>query len=171
MRRSFVAALAAGIVLLLPAAPAAAHGDRIKLDVAGDGATGVTCRVLYDDGHPVDDKILRLVLVATRDDGRTAGPIQLDPAAEGRGFYTSGAVLTPGRWTVVVTVPAPNAARVEATVVARAQQTAAPPAADRPDPGRGRGRTWWLIGLVMVAAAVTAAALFVAGRRIPARRP
>ena len=101
MRRAIIALTAAFAVLLFGAAPAAAHGGKIKLEVAGDGATGVTVRALYQsDGHPVEDKVLRLTLTATGDGGRTAGPFDLGPAAEGRGFYSSGAVLTPGRWTV-----------------------------------------------------------------------
>ena len=113
MRR--VVPLLAGVLLaLLPCAPASAHGSKVKLEVAGDGAAGVTVRAIYEDGHPVDDRILRLVLTATGDGGRTAGPLQLNPAGEGRGFYASGSVLGRGRWTVVVTAPAAEAARAEA---------------------------------------------------------
>jgi hypothetical protein len=66
-----------------PGHPAAAHGDKVKLDVAGDGANGVTVLARYDDGHPVDDRILRLLLTGTGDGGRRTGPIQLNPATEG----------------------------------------------------------------------------------------
>ena len=155
-------------MLLLPAAPAAAHGDKIKLEVAGDGANGVTVLARYDDGHPVDDRILRLVLTATGDGGRTAGPIQLNPAPEGRGFYSSGAVLAPGRWTVVVTAPAPDATRTKATIDTRPPQTARPPAAAGPDRAEGAdgdgGRAWWMIGL-LAAVAVVVGGLVLAARR------
>jgi hypothetical protein len=168
MRRAFAAVLAIGVLMVFPTAPAAAHGDKIKLDLAGDGASGVTVRALYEDGHPVDDKILRLVLTATGDGGRLAGPMQLNPTTEGRGFYTSGAVLAPGRWTVVVTAPAPNATRAEATVDARPQQTAPPPAAADPaDAGRtdrDGGRTWWIVGL-LAAVGITGGGLLFAVRR------
>jgi hypothetical protein len=175
MQRVLAATALAIGVLSLPAAPAAAHGAKIKLELAGDGANGVTVLARYDDGHPVDDKILRLVLTATGDGGRAAGPMQLDPAAEGRGFYSSGAVLAPGRWTVTVTAPAPNAARVKAAIDTRPPQTALPPAAAGPertdvtngDGGTrgGGGRAWWLTGLFVAAAAVAGGLVFAARRR------
>jgi hypothetical protein len=169
MRRVLAAAVLAIGVSLVPAAPAAAHGDKIKLEVAGDGADGVTVLARYHDGHPVDDRILRLVLTATGEGGRAAGPTQLDPAAEGRGFYSSGAVLAPGRWTVTVTAPAPNAARGTATIVTRPRQTAPPPAAagetrTGEPPGDG-GRGWWLIGLFVAVAAVAGGLVAAARRR------
>jgi hypothetical protein len=156
-------------VLLLPAAPAAAHGDRIKLEVAGDGANGVTVLARYDDGHPVDDRILRLVLTATGDGGRRAGPIQLNPATEGRGFYRSGAVLAPGRWTVIVTSSAPDATRTKATIDARPPQSALPPAAASPERTEGAdrdgGRAWWVIGLLAAVAVIVGGFVLVARRR------
>jgi hypothetical protein len=164
MLRRFLAALVAiPLLALWPAAPAAAHGGTLVLDVAGDGATGVTVRATYKkDGHPVDDQVLRLVLNATGESGRKVGPVQLSPANEGQGFYTSGAVLTPGKWTVVVTSPAPNAGKAEAAVEARVAQTAPPPA-PAPESSADDGGTWrwWvagaalllgtLVGLVLVA--------------------
>jgi hypothetical protein len=161
------AVLAIGM-LLLPAAPAAAHGDRIKLEVAGDGANGVTVLARYDDGHPVDDRILRLVLTATGDSGRRAGPIQLNPAAEGRGFYSSGPVLAPGRWTVVVTAPALDATRTTATIDTRPPQTALPPAAAGPDRAEapdGGGWAWWVIGLLAAVGAVVGGLVLAARSR------
>lgn len=149
--RLLLALLAALPLLLLPALPAAAH-EGIKLDVAGDGATGVTVRATYRDGHPVEDVLLRLVLTATGEGGRSAGPVQLNPADEGRGFYSSGPVLTPGRWQVTVAGPDPNV-RAAATVEARAAQSAppaAPVAATAPEPDGGPepagGWLWWLVG-------------------------
>ncbi|WP_243704697.1 hypothetical protein [Micromonospora sp. KC723] len=161
MRRTILAALAAVPLLALwPPAPAAAHGGPVVLDVAGDGATGVTVRATYKDGHPVEDRVLRLVLNATGEGGLTVGPLQLNPAGEGQGFYASGAVLTPGRWTVAVTSPEPNPGKAQATVQAHAPQSAPPrpAAAPRPDEdGGGTGR-WWLVGgaLLLVAAAALA---------------
>jgi hypothetical protein len=169
MRRGLAAAVLAVGVLMLPAAPAAAHGEKVKLEVAGDGAEGVTVLARYDDGHPVDDRILRLVLTATGDAGRAAGPLQLAPAAEGRGFYSSGAVLSPGRWKVVVTAPAPDNARTEATIETRAPQTPLPPATAGPeaaDATDGDGvRAWWLIGLLVAVAAVAGGLVLAARRR------
>ncbi|SDY94358.1 hypothetical protein SAMN05444365_104251 [Micromonospora pattaloongensis] len=150
--RAVLALVAALALLLLPASPATAH-EGIKLDVAGDGATGVSARATYRDGHPVEDVVLRLVLTATGDDGRSVGPIQLNPASEGRGFYSSGPVLTPGRWQVTVTAPAPNAARAAVTVEARAAQSAPPvtPAAAA-DAGSTGGWLWWVVAAAAVVA-------------------
>jgi hypothetical protein len=167
MGRVLGAAVLAVGALLLPAAPAAAHGEKIKIEVAGDGANGVTVLASYDDGHPVDDRVLRVVLTATGDGGRRAGPIQLNPASEGRGFYSSGAVLAPGRWTVVVTTPAPHATRTEATIDTRPPQTALPPQAAGPERIQGAdgegGGVWWVIGLL--AAVVAVGGLVLAARR------
>jgi len=174
MRRATTTLAALLAVLLLGATPAAAHGGKIKLEVAGDGATGVTVRALYQsDGHPVEDKILRLILTATADGGRTAGPFDLGPAAEGRGFYSSGAVLTPGRWTVVVTAPDPNVIRAESTVDARAPQAAPTPAPTATssaygseatvDRGNGGG-TWWTVAF-LAALALAGVTLILVRRR------
>jgi hypothetical protein len=167
--------------LLVGAPPAAAHGGKIKLEVAGDGATGVTVRALYEsDGHPVEDKVLRLTLTATGEGGRTAGPFDLGPATEGRGFYSSGAVLSPGRWTVVVTAADPNVLRSESTVDARAPQAApAQPAVVTPSAspdtadtgsGGGSGRFWWTIAFVVALALAGVAPLMVRRRASRASR-
>ena len=175
MRRVIATLSALFIVLLFGASPAAAHGGKIKLDVAGDGATGVTVRALYQsDGHPVEDKVLRLTLTATADAGRTAGPFDLGPSAEGRGFYSSGAVLTPGRWTVVVTSVDPNVIRAESTVDARAAQAAPAPAPTATGSANGSdvtaaeegdgGGTLWTV-LFVVALALAGLALVLVRRR------
>lgn len=163
MLRRFLAVLAAVPILALwPAAPAAAHGGPVVLDVAGDGATGVTVRATYkQDGHPVEDRVLRLVLNATGDGGRKVGPVQLNPANEGQGFYTSGPVLAPGKWTVVVTSPAPNAGKAEAAVEARVAQTAPPPApaSDTSDGDGGGTWRWWVAAAALFLGALIALAL------------
>ncbi|MFC0528801.1 hypothetical protein [Phytohabitans kaempferiae] len=163
MLRRLLAALAAvPLLALVPAAPAAAHGGPVALEVAGDGATGVTVRATYEqDGHPVEDRVLRLVLTASAEGGRQVGPVQLDPSNEGQGFYTSGAVLTPGRWTVVVTAPDPNGARVETTVEAKVAQTAPPPVdATAESDGEGGGTwRWWVAGAALLVAVVLGLAL------------
>ncbi|MBE1485118.1 hypothetical protein [Plantactinospora soyae] len=161
--------LAAG---LAPAAPAAAHGNKIKLAVAGDGATGITVRASYDDGHPLDTGV-RLVVTAVADGGRRVGPLQLDPAGEGQGFYSSGPVLIPGRWQVTVTAPKPTPAEVRVVVQARAAQSAPPPASPpKPvaaEPAGGSTRwLWWVAGAALtLAAATTLGALLVRLRRRP----
>lgn len=128
MRRFVVLAFLTVLGVVWVPAPASAHGGKIKLEVAGDGATGVTVRALYQsDGHPVEDKDLSLILTATGEGGKTAGPLNLEKSPEGRAFYRSGGVLSPGRWTVVVTGGDPNVLRAESTVEARAQAVPAAP--------------------------------------------
>ncbi|MBY8874063.1 hypothetical protein K7640_19745 [Micromonospora sp. PLK6-60] len=119
MRTRRVLAVLAGLWLaVLTVAPAAAHGGKLKLVVAGDGATGVTVQASHADGHPLTEPV-RLVLTAAGADGRKVGPVQLVPSVEGEGFYSSGPLLSPGRWKVTVTAPAPTAARATAQVDAR----------------------------------------------------
>jgi hypothetical protein len=177
IRLSRILAVLAAIPLLAlwPAAPAAAHGGPVVLDAAGDGATGVTVRATYkQDGHPVEDQVLRLVLNATGEGGRVVGPVPLNPANEGQGFYTSGAVLTPGKWTIVVTSPEPNPGKAQAQVEARTAQTA-PAAADPSErAGGGDGGTWrwWVAGAALVLGAMIALALVARHRaKEPAGRP
>jgi hypothetical protein len=154
------------LLALVPAAPAAAHDGKINLAVAGDGATGVTVRATYADGHALD-VVLRLVLTATADGGRSVGPIQLNPANEGQGFYASGQVLTPGRWQVRVTAPRPNPADVLVVVDARAAQAAPPPVArpvEQPQSGDTRWQ-WWVAGIALAIAAAAGGTLLALRRR------
>ncbi|MBQ0904886.1 hypothetical protein [Micromonospora sp. U21] len=168
--RKVLAAVVVGLALtLLPAAPAAAQADKLKLTVAGDGAEGVTIQATYADGRRLD-KVVRLTLTAVGPDGQKVGPTQLEPQPEGQGFYSSGPVLSAGRWKVTVNSPAPLQSEATATVQARAAQSPPAPApvavtkpADRP---RGADAGWWpfaAAGLVLVAAAMGVAMLF--GRR------
>lgn len=161
------------LLALWPAAPAAAHGDQVVLDAAGDGATGVTVRATYKkDGHAVDDMVLRLVLNATGEGGRKVGPIQLNPANEGQGFYSSGAVLTPGKWSIVVTSPEPNPAKAVTQIEARAPQAAPPPEAASEDPGDGGTWRWWVAGAALLLGTIIALALVSRHRaKTPAGRP
>ncbi len=132
--------------------------------MAGDGATGVTVQATYaEDGHPLE-KMLRLVLNATADNGEVVGPIQLNPADEGHGFYTTGPLLAPGRWQVTVAAPEPHPAKVMVVIEARAEQAAPPPApsaAAVKDPvPESTGWLWWVAGsALLVAAAATVVAL------------
>ncbi|MER7004713.1 hypothetical protein ABT297_16920 [Dactylosporangium sp. NPDC000555] len=131
----------------------------LQLEVAGDGATGVTVRAFGADGRPTET-VVRLVLTATAEGGRTVGPIQLNPADEGRGFYSSGPVLSPGHWTVVVT--APDSVRAEAVVEARPAQSPPSPAARAapPPPSEPSSRLWlWGLAALAVAAGFTAVAV------------
>jgi hypothetical protein len=160
------AAVVAGLILaVVPVAgPAWAHDGKLKLEVAGDGATGVTVQVRHADGHRLDE-LVRLTVSATGAGGRSVGPLQLEPAGEGQGFYSSGPILTPGSWRVTVRAPAPHTTR--ATVEVEAQAAQAAPAAAVPATRRGSGaagwRWWWTAGLGAVV--VLAIGAVVARRR------
>jgi hypothetical protein len=154
------------LLVLVPATPAAAHGGPLKLEVSGDGADGVVVRATFSDGHPAEPTI-RLTLIATGEGGRSVGPVQLTQSGEGRGFYSTGAMLAPGRWQIVVTAPEPNPARAEIAYEARPPQTPQPVArgdAPRPDDDNGAW-FWWALGLVGLAAAMFAGFVLVRRRR------
>ncbi|GIF76272.1 hypothetical protein [Asanoa siamensis] len=154
LRRLVAAIFTATLLALVPGLPAYAHDGPVTLDVAGDGAGGVTVRAIFTkDQHPVETGV-RLVLNATGEGGRTVGPLQLNPSAEGKGFYSSGPVLTPGTWEVAVTAPAPHPGKALVKVEARVAQQM-PPAPPREHDATstltGRfGWLWWLLGAILV---------------------
>jgi hypothetical protein len=151
--RLVAASFVAGVLALVPGLPAYAHDGPVTLDVAGDGAGGVTVRAIFtQDQHPVEDGV-RLVLTATGEGGRSVGPLQLSPSSEGRGFYTSGAVLTPGSWDVAVTAPAPHEGKALVKVQAQVAQQMPAPVGDKEANATATGRfgwLWWLGGAVLV---------------------
>jgi len=167
MRRTRgAAAVLAGLVLaILPVGgPVWAHDGKLKLEVAGDGATGVTVQARHADGHRLDT-LIRLVVTATAAGGRTVGPLQLEPAGEGQGFYSTGPILAPGSWRVTVRAPAPHATKVTVEVQARAVQSApAPVAAKRAAPAEPSWR-WWPVGLGVLAALAIVTMVVAAVRR------
>ncbi len=160
------AAAAAGLLLaILPVSgTASAHEGKLKLEVAGDGATGVTVEARHADGHRLDT-LVRLVVIATAEGGRTVGPLQLEPSGEGQGFYSTGPILAPGNWQVTVRAPAPYATKVTVEVRARAAQSApAPVAAKRPVQAESSWR-WWPVGLGVLAALAAVAVVVPVVRR------
>ncbi|MEU6414867.1 hypothetical protein [Microbispora sp. NPDC046933] len=128
-------ALLAGLVLMLGAPAASAHGGPIELEVTGDGADNVNVLVTYKkDGHPVTE-ILEATLVATSADGRSFGPVPLRSAPEGQNLYHSAEPLPSGDWKVTVTATEP--AKAHATAKVKAGDIAASPvAAIGPAPGQ-----------------------------------
>ncbi|MEV4280843.1 hypothetical protein [Actinoplanes xinjiangensis] len=155
--RGAVAVLAGLLLALLPAAgPALAHKGKLKLEVAGDGATGITVQARHADGHQLDT-LVRLVLTATADGGRAVGPVQLEPAGEGQGFYATGPILAPGQWRVTVRAPAPYTSEVTVEVRAEAAQSApAQVAAAKPDGALRTTSSSWLWPVVLGVLAVLA---------------
>lgn len=166
MGRRLAAAVLAGLLLaILPVAgPARAHDGKLKLEVAGDGATGVTVQAVHADGHRLDT-VVRLVLSATAEGGRTVGPVQLVPSGEGQGFYSSGPILAPGTWKVTVRAPAPNTTKVTVEVRARAAQTA-PATVAQAGAARAEPSSRWPLALgVLAVVAVVALVLLAVTRR------
>jgi hypothetical protein len=108
------------------------------------------------------------VLTATAAGGRTVGPLQLEPAGEGQGFYSTGPILAPGSWQVTVRAPAPNTTKVTVKVQARAAQSA-PPAAPVSAAKRGQAEPlwrWWPVALgVLAVLAIVMVVLPAVGRR------
>lgn len=157
--RGAAAVLVGFLLAVFPVAgPAVAHTGKLKLEVASDGATGVTVQATHADGHRLDT-LVRLVLTATAEGGRTVGPLQLEPAGEGQGFYNTGPVLAPGEWSVTVSAPAPYKTEVVVPVRARAGQTQPVPAAEVAQPERADSagpdlRRWWPVGVGVLALAV-----------------
>ncbi|SDJ21345.1 hypothetical protein [Nonomuraea jiangxiensis] len=110
--------LLAGLMLVLGAPAALAHGGPIKLEVTGDGADNVNVLVTYKkDGHPVT-KIVAATLIATSADGRSFGPVPLRSAPEGQNLYHSAEPLPDGEWKVTVTATEPSKAKATVTVKA-----------------------------------------------------
>ncbi|MEV0397090.1 hypothetical protein [Polymorphospora rubra] len=168
--RIVLATLLAAPLVAVGGQPAAAHGGKVTLEVAGDGGAGVTIRARYEDGHPVDNG-MRLVLNGTGEGGRSVGPVQVGPSNEGVGFYRVGSLLSPGDWEITVDTPPPNPTRVTTSVRARVPQSVPPGAAGAPVDAadEGGGSWWWLLGGAVVLVAGVGG--LVAVRRRPAPVP
>ena len=173
--RILIALAASGLSVLFAATPAAgAVRADITLTISGDGASGVTVLASYAaDGRPFEQP-LPLVLTGTGDGRRTIGPLQLQPAAEGRGFYSAANILAPGRWEVVVTANQPQPLRAEAVIEARPAQTAPPPEEVLAMPADSGLPRWVWIAAVPLAALLLAGGFLLWHRRsarpTPARR-
>ena len=170
--RILIALAASGLSVLFAATPAAgAVRADITLTISGDGASGVTVLASYAaDGRPFEQP-LPLVLTGTGDGGRTIGPLQLQPAAEGSGFYSAANILAPGRWEVVVTANQPQPLRAEAVIEARPAQTAPPPEEIVAAPASGGVPRWvWIAAVPLAALLVVTAVGLLRRRSTPARR-
>ncbi|MEU7694739.1 hypothetical protein OHB01_32495 [Microbispora hainanensis] len=129
--------LLAGLVLMLGAPAASAHGGAIKLEVTGDGADNVNVLATYKkDNHPVTE-VVEATLTATSTDGRSFGPVPLRSAPEGQNLYHSAEPLPSGEWEVTVTATEPSKAKVKAKVKA-GEIAASPVAAVGPAPAQSK---------------------------------
>ena len=148
-------ALAAGLLLAVGmAAPATAHEGPIQLEFDQDGAGGITVLARYlEDGHPVTE-IIDPVATAIAADGTGIEPVRLVSAPEGQGVWVSPEpFLTPGFWTVTVTVTTPTAASATVNMEV-VQSDDAPPSTETTNAGPG-----WLIWAVGAAALIFVALL------------
>ncbi|MEV0375862.1 hypothetical protein AB0I10_40105 [Streptomyces sp. NPDC050636] len=112
-----VAALVA-LLAVVPAPPAAAHGDTIDfgIDTAqpADGRVR-TVATWENDKDPVTDSIAG-TLSATDANGRSLGPWKLVPVHGAKATYTTRQALPPGRWKVTVNCGFPDLGHGEGTV-------------------------------------------------------
>ncbi|MED7953859.1 hypothetical protein [Streptomyces sp. BE303] len=150
--RPFAAAALAAAAVLAPAAvPAAAHGDTVHLEVAGQEGGHVTAVATWENDHdPVTEEFAG-TLSATSADGRTAGPWRLVAVPGRPGAYTTRELLPAGHWRITVDCAFPSLGHgereldVEAAVISdptlpvptgspTAAPTTAPTAATAPAP-------------------------------------
>ncbi|MEE1825081.1 hypothetical protein PUR61_23275 [Streptomyces sp. BE20] len=107
--RPFAAAALAAAAVLAPAAvPAAAHGDTVHLEVAGQEGGHVTAVATWENDHdPVTEEFAG-TLSATSADGRTAGPWRLVAVPGRPGAYTTRELLPAGHWRITVDCAFPS---------------------------------------------------------------
>ncbi|MET9403327.1 hypothetical protein [Kitasatospora sp. NPDC002965] len=107
--RPFAAAALAAVAVLAPAAvPAAAHGDTVRLEVAGQEGGHVTAVATWENDHdPVTEEFAG-TLSATSADGRTAGPWRLVAVPGRPGAYTTRELLPAGHWRITVDCAFPS---------------------------------------------------------------
>ncbi|WP_162893058.1 hypothetical protein [Microbacterium halotolerans] len=163
------------------AAPAAAHGGELQIDLGTDGAGGIDALVVWaGDEHPVEESV-DIKIAAVSDDGEEVGPVRLESAPEGVGWYTSEpGLLGEGHWTVTATTTEPqeHETTTELDVAAPPEPPAEnPPAAAEDEAsaqqdeaaeasgGLGAG-TAWLWGGIGVVTLVGVAAVVLRVRRM-----
>ncbi|KJS58590.1 hypothetical protein [Streptomyces rubellomurinus] len=109
--RKLSAALALATAAALPsAAPAAAHGGTVRLELSGTPGGHVRTLATWADDHdPVTEGFTGTVAAAASD-GRTAGPWRLVSVPDQPGAYATRESLPAGHWRVSVacTSPAPG---------------------------------------------------------------
>ncbi|QES46752.1 hypothetical protein DEJ50_01660 [Streptomyces venezuelae] len=128
--------LAGALALGVPA-PAAAHGDTLKVVVTGHREGHVTTQVTWEnDGDPVEGPVAATVNAVSGDGTRTAGPWKLvrdggTGGADGTAWSTAEA-LPAGQWKVTVEAGFPGLGRGERELTVTAPGPVAAPAAPAP---------------------------------------
>ncbi|MGW2375723.1 hypothetical protein [Kitasatospora sp. NPDC001683] len=107
--RPLLAALALAAAAVLPAAaPAAAHGDTVHLEVAGQRNGRISAVATWENDHDPVTEDFAGTLSATAADGRTIGPWRLVAVPDRPGTYTTRELLPAGHWKVVVDCAFPS---------------------------------------------------------------
>ncbi|MBD0692821.1 hypothetical protein [Streptomyces sp. CBMA123] len=107
--RPLLASLALATAAVLPAAaPAAAHGDAVHLDVAGQQNGRVSAVATWENDHDPVTEDFAGTLSATAADGRTVGPWLLVAVPGRPGTYTTRELLPAGHWKVAVDCAFPS---------------------------------------------------------------
>lgn len=109
--------LLGGVLALVGAAPAGAHGGDVVISLGTDGQGGVSANLTWKvDGHPVEEAA-NVSVTGESAAGETVGPLTLRSASEGVGWYTSDpGVLADGNWTLTATITHPAEATASAQV-------------------------------------------------------
>ncbi|MFE5581446.1 hypothetical protein [Kitasatospora sp. NPDC056531] len=112
--RPLLAALALSVAAVLPlAAPAAAHGDSVHLDLTGQQNGHVSTVATWEnDRDPVTEEFAG-TLSATAADGRAVGPWRLVAVPGRPGTYTTRELLPAGHWRVTVDCAFPSLGHAE----------------------------------------------------------
>ncbi|MFJ8622498.1 hypothetical protein ACIRD3_06585 [Kitasatospora sp. NPDC093550] len=107
--RTLLAACALAAAAVLPAAaPAAAHGDSVHLDVTGQQNGHVTTVATWENDHDPVTADFAGTLSATAADGRAVGPWRLITVPGRPGTYTTREILPAGHWQVTVDCAFPS---------------------------------------------------------------
>ncbi|MER7846133.1 hypothetical protein ABTZ03_19510 [Kitasatospora sp. NPDC096077] len=107
--RPLLSSLALAALTVLPAAvPAAAHGDTVHLDVAGQQNGRVSTVATWENDHDPVTEDFAGTLSATAADGRTVGPWRLVAVPGRPGTYTTRELLPAGHWKIAVDCAFPS---------------------------------------------------------------
>ncbi|MQS17747.1 hypothetical protein F7Q99_37560 [Streptomyces kaniharaensis] len=107
--RPLLASVALAAAAVLPAAaPAAAHGDTVHLEISGAQNGHVTTVATFENDRDPVTKEFAGTLSATSADGRTVGPWPMVAVPEHPGTYTTRETLPAGHWRITVDCAFPS---------------------------------------------------------------